>query len=124
MPITWIFVLTACGMTDPDFAASDVTRIQIGTSVFDVRQRGDKALAVRMNPEPPQRYETAMARAMLAIEQATGCRVARAAGDPSAAKARLDCGPGSRVPQTPITYDCDAFEVIDDWYELECTEQI
>lgn len=111
-------------MTDPEFAGSDVTRIQIGTSVFDVRQRGDRALAIRVNPEPPQRYETAMVRAVLAIEQATGCQVARAAGDPSAAKARLDCGVGSPVPRTPLNYECDAFEVTDDLYELECTERI
>jgi len=112
--------LTGCDLTDPRFLDAPVSRVSIGSSLFEVRQRGDTALALRTNPEPPERYAVAMTRAVLAIEQATGCLVLRAAGDPSAARARLDCGPDARLTPEPVTFDCDAFEIDDGLFDLRC----
>ncbi|WP_371225535.1 hypothetical protein [Roseovarius sp. 2305UL8-3] len=118
--LSGILMLGACEMTSPDYAGIKATRVTVLGSVFDVRRRGDRAQAVRMNPEGLSRYDAAMTRAVIAIEQVTECDVIRVAGDPSAAEARLDCGPGSRLARQPVEYDCDAYEVYDGLYQVEC----
>ncbi len=115
-----VLVLVACDLTDPRFLGAPVTHVEIGGSHFEVRQRGDTALALRTNAEPPQRYAAAMTRAVLAIEQATGCLVLRADGDAQAARARLDCGPDGGLPRQPRDFDCDAVEIYDGFFELRC----
>jgi hypothetical protein len=119
-----ILALAACNMTSPDYAGTQGTRVSVLGSDFDVRQRGDRAQAVRMNPEGLSRYDAAMTRAVMAIEQVTKCDVIRVAGDPSAAEARLDCGPGATVARQPVEYDCDASEVYDGLYQVECRPEI
>lgn len=117
-------LLAGCSLTDPRFLGAPVTRVEIGKSTFEVRQRGDTALALRTNSEPPERYAGAMTRAVLAIEQATGCLVLRAGGDPQAARARLDCGPDARLPRQPLDFECDAVEIYDGIFELRCRSDI
>lgn len=123
-----LFVLacgcTGCGLTDPRYLGVPVSQVAIGDSTYEVRRRGTTARALRVTPAPPEQYVPAMTRAVLAIEQATGCRVRRAGGDPSAAEARLDCG-GAAGPRTPpVRYTCDAFEVYDGVFELRCRPEI
>lgn len=113
-------LLVGCTLTDPQYLGAEVTRVQIDESVFDVRQRGDTAMALRLNPEPPAAYQVAMTRAVIAIEVATGCLVLRAGGDAQDARARLDCGPEARLRQQPLSYDCDAFEIFDGVFEVRC----
>jgi len=116
--------LAACNMAPHGYQGAPVTRVSVNGSVFDVRQRGDKAVAIRVNSEWPSRREVAMPRAMLAIKMATQCRVIRADGDPSAPEARLDCGPDRHVVRQPVEYDCDVWEIDEGFIEVRCTEGI
>lgn len=120
LPVILALTLGGCDLTAPGYLGTPVSRVEIGSSVFEVRQRGDTALALRTNPEPPQPYPVAMTRAVLAIEQATGCLVLRARGDPSAARARLDCGTGGGLVREPVNHYCDAFEIYDGLFSLRC----
>lgn len=96
-------------------------RITIGQSTFDVRQDGDKALALRVNSEWAPRPETVMPRALLAIEKSTGCRVRRMDGDQVLIEAKLDCGGGSSTPEpATLDYDCDYRPLYQGRVELVC----
>ena len=82
-------------------------RITIAGSTFDVRQRGLRAEAMRINPQYAPRFGPIGARAAMAMAQATGCAVTKVLGDQALAIGTLDCGngpPPTRVEPVEIEY--------------------
>lgn len=107
----WLFpvlALTACGGPSPYFAGRPATRIAVDGSVFDVRQRGDLAEAVRLNRQYAPRFGPIRAQAGFAMATVTGCRVRAVLGDQAVALGRLDCD-GSPAPAIVVlapSYSC------------------
>ncbi len=85
--------LLGCDTTNPEYAGQAVTRVEVGKSTFDVRQRGDKAQSIRLNSEWAPRAASVVPRALLAIQRVTGCDIKRWEGDQVVVEARLDCAP-------------------------------
>ncbi|WP_420557009.1 hypothetical protein [Roseovarius sp.] len=113
--------LTACDTASPDFAGVAPVRIEAGASVFDIRVKGRRAEAVRLNAQPAFRLSSVGVPAVLAIEAVSGCRVDRLTGDQAMMRATLDCGSGAPAPRRPETYlECDAFELDAEGGELIC----
>ncbi|MEM9249346.1 MAG: hypothetical protein AAGB05_11710 [Pseudomonadota bacterium] len=92
-----MFALAACDSPHPlsDFAGVPPTRVAVADSVYSVRIAGSRAHAVRRNVDLRATFNTAdyVARAGLAMEQASGCRVRSGTlrGDASVSEARLAC---------------------------------
>ena len=108
-------VLMACDTPSPAFRGIEPVRITVGKSTFDVRVRGNRAEAIRLNTEWAPRLAAVAPRAKAAIEKVSGCEVTKLEGDQALILARLKCGKGAAplvvVPER-IEYDCD----IDDTY--------
>ena len=131
--IAFLTVLCACNTPSPKFRGVAPVRINIGQSSFDVRVIGNRAEAIRLNPEWAPRLESVAPRAVAAIERVSGCAVARLDGDQALILARLTCAgdpqPLAVVPGV-VEYDCD----IDDLYinkglgeritEMTCTPRL
>lgn len=96
-------------------------RMQVDGSVFDVRVRGQRAEAIRRNPEWPPRRAVIMPRAAAAIAGVSGCQVARLRGDVAVIRADLDCG-GGAPPRPPAAraYDCEVVALDNGHGELYC----
>lgn len=103
----------ACDTPGPEFAGVPAERQHVGKSVFDVRLKGDLAQAIRVNSEWAPRSEAVWPRAVIAIEQASGCRVRRMEGDQVVIKARLDCPDGAPAQTQPREIRCDV-DVLND----------
>lgn len=105
-----LVLLAACGGPSPHFRGAAVTRLSVDGAVFDVRRRGTLAEAVRRNPQFAPRLGRLAGPARRAMEHATGCRVARLAGDAAMTVGRLDCGGGVPPPlPPPRVADCVAY---------------
>lgn len=101
MPVLWILlvgVLAACNGPGRYFEGTEVTRIAIGDSEFDVRLQGHLAEAVRVNPRYAPRLGAIGDEAAMAMAQASGCRVIGILGDQSVTTGILDCGPDPPGP--------------------------
>ncbi|WP_121061368.1 hypothetical protein [Chachezhania antarctica] len=118
--------IVACNAPGPAFRGAPVQRLAVNGSTFDIRFAGDKAQAMRMNTEAfPKRYET-MAKAAVAIEMVSGCRVRRLDGDQSLAVASLSCTARSRPPAAlAASYACAGLPVWNDatteTFQYDCT---
>lgn len=110
-------LLAGCNTPGPGFRGIDPQRVSIGKSTFDVRvdPLGARAQAIRVNPEWAPRRQSVEQRAIAAIEQVSGCRVAHLDGDQVVLVARLACAsararkaPRPLPPQPPqsLEYDC------------------
>jgi len=114
-----IFAISACDTPSPGFKGVPATRVTVGKSTFDVRVDGNRAEAVRLNAEWAPRLEAVAPRAVVAIEQVSGCEVTKLGGDAALVVARLKCAKGGKAPpySQQIEYDCD----IDDAFESSAT---
>lgn len=102
-------LLVACDAPSPHFADVPASRIAVNGSVFDVRQRGTLAEAVRVNPEYAPRFGPIRYRAGLAMALVSGCSVTRVLGDQAQALGRLDC-PGRQAPAVLVDRACARLE--------------
>ncbi|MEZ5716800.1 MAG: hypothetical protein R3D85_17610 [Paracoccaceae bacterium] len=118
--IIMVFLLSSvglggCNTPSPGFKGVAPVRITVGQSTFDVRVDGNRAEAIRLNPEWAPRQEAVAPRAVAAIETVSGCEVTKLGGDAALIEARLKCKGDARpmaIAPGRIEYDCD----IDDVY--------
>ncbi|WP_375175760.1 hypothetical protein [Pseudooceanicola sp.] len=89
-----LFMLAACDAPTPGFRGAEVSRHVIDGSAFTVHVKGGMAQAVRTNRQFAPRIGPLAGRAAVAMQQASGCRVTRIAGDAAVLVARLSCGKG------------------------------
>ncbi|MCM2563086.1 hypothetical protein M8744_13100 [Lutimaribacter sp. EGI FJ00013] len=94
-------------MPSPGFRGVDPVRVTVPPSVFDVRVQGSQAEAIRLNVEYAPRMGPIGPRAVLAIEQVSGCTVRRQGGDQAMIRASLNCGGRKAKPRlTSPSYSC------------------
>lgn len=88
-----VYGVAACDSPHPRTRGFDEAKITVEGSDFSVRWNGDVAEAIRTNYEPRREHGRILLRAVVAIEQATGCEVDQNAvkGDPALIAARIDC---------------------------------
>ena len=96
-----LILMAGCNGPSPHFRGAEVTRVIVDGARFDVRQRGRLAEAVRTNPQYAPRLGRLGPDARAAMERATGCRVARLAGDAAVTVGRLSCGSDRTIPPAP-----------------------
>ena len=115
-------VLTACNAPSPAFQDTPATRIHIGHSVFDVRVKGTRAQAIRINRENAPRLAAVAPRGVAAIERVSGCRVSKLDGDAALMNAWLDCG--GKLAPLPHTheFECTIDVVYETFADLSCEE--
>ena len=121
MPL--FMLLAACDTPAPYFKTSEVARIRVEASTFEVRVRGDLAEALRTNVQYAPRLGPIAARAQFAMEAVSGCRVSALRGDQARLVGQLDCGSGGRAwPQSPqlTEHYCDATEA----YQSAATDEL
>jgi hypothetical protein len=83
--------LAACNTPSPGFRGLPATRVTVDGSTFDVRVKGEKAEAIRVNAEYAPRFGPIRDRAERAMAQVSGCEVKAIAGDQALAVASLSC---------------------------------
>lgn len=83
--------LSACTAPSREFRGIPAQRITVDGSVFDVRIRGERAEAVRVNTQYAPRFGPIRERAGRAMAQASGCQVKEVLGDQALALGVLDC---------------------------------
>ena len=87
--------LAACDSPSPQFMHRDTatTRVEIEGSTFSVHQRENWVEVYRIGFEALPRGPVILARAKIAIEQATGCTVVKGSlsGDQAIQRAEIDC---------------------------------
>ena len=104
-------LLAACDMQPPAYYGVPATRLTIDGATYDVRVKGDRAQAIRLNamyaPRPLQLYPQAAA----AIRQVSGCDIVRGSlnGDQVITNARLKCSgrPAPLPDPEPLVSDLD-----------------
>ncbi|MGJ8545820.1 MAG: hypothetical protein ACSHWZ_10285 [Sulfitobacter sp.] len=84
--------LAGCNTAGPHFRDLPATTVTVEGSVFDVRQRGELAEAIRTNREYAPRFGPIRERAATAMAMVTGCTVKEVRGDQAQALGILDCG--------------------------------
>ena len=100
-------LLAACNTPSPAFRGLPAIRVTVAGSTFDVRQRGLRAEAMRINPQYAPRFGPLQDRAAFAMAQASGCEVVRVTGDQALAFGTLDCGDGPPSPRRdPVDIEC------------------
>ena len=132
MRLLLIFLLLACvpgcHMPSPAFRGAAATRVSVAGATFDVRQRGLRAEAMRINPQYAPRFGPIRDKAALAMAQVTGCKVVRVTGDQALAFGALDCGTGPPPPvREPLSIECvpirgseiKGFDGV--WIDLDCS---
>lgn len=83
--------LIGCETPGRYFHGIEPVRIEVGKSVFEIRQRGNLVEALRINARYAPRLGKVADEAKYAIEQVTGCRVTRILGDAVMITAKLRC---------------------------------
>lgn len=108
-----LMLLAGCAAPSAEFRDIPAIRIVVEGSVFDVRVKGNKAEAIRINAESAPRMGRIGVRAALAIEAASGCRVSRIDGDQAMIRARLACGKAKAKPLWPdlLRFHCEVDDV-------------
>ncbi|QIE46920.1 hypothetical protein G5B38_16110 [Pseudohalocynthiibacter aestuariivivens] len=123
--ILFLFIallVTACDMPSPEFRGVTPMRVKIAQSTFDVRVRGTRAEAIRVNTEWAPRLAATAPRGVAAIEVVSGCKVRKLRGDQAMMTAHLNCGGSLRplpVPR-PSYLDCGLLDLGDDYADLIC----
>lgn len=97
----FLLFLSSCGMPGPRHLGAAPVRLEEGGMRFDIRVRNSRAEAIRTNAMWLPRMNDVARNGGLAIERATGCKVAWLRGDPAVLLAGLDCGNGRPVPRKP-----------------------
>jgi len=121
LPGLVVLTLAACDTPGPGFRGVDPVRISVGKSTFDVRVDGTRAQAIRVNMEWAPRPAAVAPRAVAAIEQVSGCRVARLDGDQAVILAKLECGKGTAPrPPGPRAFDCEVAPLGGGLVDLTC----
>ena len=83
--------LAGCDMPSPAFRGVPAQQVSVGQSTFAVRVVDNRAEAIRLNAEYASRPSAVAPRAVIAIEQVSGCTVKRLTGDQAQFFARLKC---------------------------------
>lgn len=97
----------SCNLPSVEYRGITPKRVTVQGSVFDVRQRGNRAEAIRINPQYAPRFGPIRDRAGLAMALVSGCRAVSVTGDQAQAFGRLDCGSGAAlILSNPQSYDC------------------
>lgn len=88
-----LMTLFACSSPGRKFSGAEPVRVVAEGSVFDVYVVGENARAIRLNFELLPKRAVTGARAVAAIEQATGCAVVKGSvsGDQAMIEVRLKC---------------------------------
>ncbi|SFG83680.1 hypothetical protein [Sulfitobacter dubius] len=89
--ITMPIWLTACNAPSRDFRGVAAQQVTVDGSVFDVRIRGERAEAMRVNAQYAPRFGPIRGRAGRAMALASGCDVKEVLGDQALAIGVLDC---------------------------------
>ncbi len=118
--ISAVFV-AGCNLPGLEFRHVAATRITIGSSIFDVRVKGDRAQAIRRNPEPKAQRKGLALRAIAAIETVSGCRAGRLDGDAALVVTRLDCGGATPRPPSETALICKVDVLYESFADLSCT---
>jgi hypothetical protein len=86
-------VLSACNSPHPRFMRAQSHRIEVGGSVFQVRQRGDEVEIIRTNVEFNPKIGAIFPKATIAAQQATGCEIRKNTlkGDSALMRAKVEC---------------------------------
>lgn len=86
--------LIGCNSPSPRFMDSPHVEVEVDGSRFSVRRDGDRVEVIRTSPKVLPRLSVVLARAEVAIQRATGCRVWSGSlkGDQAVVTARLACG--------------------------------
>lgn len=84
-------VLTACSSAQGYFAGAAPSTVHVGGAVFEVRQRGNLAEAIRINPQYAPRLGPLRAQAAEAMELVSGCAVKAILGDQAVMTGILIC---------------------------------
>ncbi len=84
-------VLAGCNSAPGYFGQSDVTRLEVNGSVFDIRVRDEAALAVRVNPEFFPEGAEVRPKARVAMQKVSGCQVEHVLGDNNMILGLMDC---------------------------------
>ena len=120
MIATLILALAGCNGPGPGFDEVEATRIAVGPSRFDVRVKGARAEAIRLNPEPAPRLAAVAPRGVAAIEKVSGCRVRRLEGDAALMRAWLDCGGRLEPLPRAIEFECELDLIYDSFADMTC----
>lgn len=102
-------LLAACNTAGPEFRGLPATQITVQGSTFDLRLRGNRAEAIRVNAQYAPRVGPIHARAAFAMTQVSGCRVRALSGDQVQVVGTLDCGQrpaGWQPGPAPPSYSC------------------
>ena len=99
--------LAGCNTPSSEFRSAYPETVVVDGSTFVVRVVGLKAEAIRTNMQYAPRLGPIGARASVAIEQVSGCKVARIRGDQAVVHGDLDCGEGAPAQsQRPWGLEC------------------
>lgn len=93
-----ILSVSGCDTGTPPYWGREPVRAQVGEMVFDIRQNGLMAEALRQNMMVWPGDEAVARAAAVAIVRVTGCAVLELRGDPSVIEARLNCA-GQKAPK-------------------------
>ena len=101
------FGLAGCATPGPMYRGVPATRLTVEGATYDVRLRGLRAEAIRINPQYAPRFGPLRAKAAMAMEKASGCKVVDVRGDQAQAIGHLDCGDGPAPAMTrPTALEC------------------
>ena len=96
VPFIVCLLLTACDAPTRGFGGAEVSRHAVEGSSFTVHVKGDQAEAVRTNRQYAPRIGPLAGRAAVAMQQASGGRVTRIAGDAAVLVGALSCSAAPR----------------------------
>ncbi|MEE9454768.1 MAG: hypothetical protein V3V13_10350 [Paracoccaceae bacterium] len=88
-----LITLMACSSPSLKFSGISPVQVAVEGSVFDVYSNGKEVQAIRVNFQVLPSMSTTIARAISAIESATGCKVVPSSitGDQALVKANITC---------------------------------
>lgn len=107
-------VQIGCNTPSRDFRGLEAVQITVAGSTFDIRVKGNRAEAIRINSEYAPRLSGIAPKAFVAIERVSGCKVRRLGGDQALIHATLRCGnaPDAMVPlPANIRYECEIEDI-------------
>ena len=106
--------LAGCDSPSMAFQGMPSRTVIIGPSTFTVRMRGNRVETLRTSREWRPRAVDVLARAALAMEQATGCPLRKGSltGDQAIQRAKLACGTRPNPPprQVLVATDTECFK--------------
>ncbi len=91
--VFWVITLMACSSPSLKFSGIPPVQVTVEDSIFDVYSNGQEVQAIRVNFQVLPSMSTTIARAISAIESATGCKVVPSSisGDQALVKAKITC---------------------------------